>query len=97
MSPELWTDLKKQIYLGSDHFIDTMVKTVIKDKRDLDDVPRLQHRALPKPIADYRDQCTNRNDAIRAAFNSGGYTMKAIGEYFNLHYTSVSRIVKQGD
>ena len=93
----IWTDLKKQIYLGSDDFIDTMIKTVSKQNRDFDDIPQLQHRTLPKPLADYCEQFSNRNDAIRAAFNSGGYTMKTIGKYFNLHYTSISRIVKQDD
>lgn len=30
---------------------------------------------------------------IRAAFSSGGYTMKQLGAFFGLRYTSVSRIV----
>jgi putative transposase len=28
------------------------------------------------------------------AYESGGYSMKTIGEYFKLHYSRVSRIVK---
>jgi len=36
----------------------------------------------------------DRNNTILAAFNSGGYTMKAIADYFSLHYSSVSKIIK---
>lgn len=35
----------------------------------------------------------DRDDAIRKAFDSGGYGLKAIGEHFGLHYSRVSRIV----
>jgi putative transposase len=34
-----------------------------------------------------------RNNAIFAAFEGGGYTMKAIADYFSLHYSSVSKIM----
>ena len=33
------------------------------------------------------------NDAIIKAYQSGGYTIKEIGGYFKIHYSSVSRVV----
>jgi DNA-binding MarR family transcriptional regulator len=36
-----------------------------------------------------------RDEAIAAAYASGGYTMKAIGKHFGLHYSQVSRIVRR--
>ncbi len=36
----------------------------------------------------------DRDKAIAAAYASRGYSMKAIGEHFGLHYSMVSRIVK---
>jgi len=35
-----------------------------------------------------------RDEAIVAAYVSGGYTMKEIGEYFGLHYSRISRLVR---
>jgi len=35
-----------------------------------------------------------RNDAIISAYKSGGYTLKEVRDYFNLHYSTVSGIVK---
>jgi len=37
----------------------------------------------------------DRNQAIAAAYASGGYTLKEIGAYFGLHYAHVSRLVRR--
>lgn len=44
----------------------------------MDDVPLMQRRMLPKTLEEYSEQSNSRNEAIRAAFGSGGYTMKQI-------------------
>ena len=36
-----------------------------------------------------------RDEAIFHAYVSGGYSLKEIGDHFGLHYSRVSRIVKQ--
>ena len=41
-----------------------------------------------------RQYPNNRNAAIQAAFATGAYTMAQLAQHFQLHYTSVSRIVK---
>ena len=91
--PPIWAGLKQQIYIGSDQFIESMLKKAVQDNKSLEDVPLMQRRVMPKMLEVYREQSNSRNEAIRAAFNSGGYTMKQIGSFFDLHYTSVSRIV----
>jgi len=91
--PSIWTDLKKQVYLGDDQFINTLQKKINK-KEFLDDIPALQKRALAKPLRYYQNKYKNEHKAITAAFLSGGYTMKEIGDYFGKHYTTISRIVK---
>jgi len=48
------------------------------------------------PALEGHDKMANtRNEAIYSAFASGGYKMKEIGEYFGLHYSSISKIVKE--
>ncbi len=34
------------------------------------------------------------NQAIIAAYASGGYTMKEIGDYFGLHQSRISKIIR---
>jgi transposase len=36
-----------------------------------------------------------RDEAIFHAYASGGYSLKEIGDHFGLHYSRVSRILKQ--
>ena len=43
----------------------------------------------------YEQAADDRDEAIRAAYASGAYTLKAIGEHFGLHYATVSRIARQ--
>jgi hypothetical protein len=91
--PPIWSGLKQQIYIGSDQFVESMLKKGAQDNKSLEDVPLMQRRMMPKMLEEYREQSNSRNEAIRAAFSSGGYTMKQIGSFFGLHYTSVSRII----
>ena len=100
--PPIWDDLKNQIFLGNDAFVDKLtawassasIKVPIRTSAL--EIPRAQRRGRPKQLAVYeKDHAPDRNAAITAAYASGGYTMGQLAEYFGLHYTSVSRIVKQ--
>ena len=91
--PSIWNALNKQIYLGDDKFVEDM-QCKISGETNLDEVPRPQKRQNPKPIETYKNMMDCRNEAIIAAYRSGGYTMKKIAVYFDLHYSSVSKIIK---
>lgn len=95
--PPIWSGLKQQIYIGSDQFVESMLKKGTQDNKSFEDVPLMQRRMMPKMLEEYREQSNSRNEAIRAAFSSGGYTMKQIGSFFGLHYTSVSRIINSAE
>ncbi|MGA9333727.1 MAG: transposase [Rudaea sp.] len=88
-----WQDLKQQIYLGDERFVEAMQRHV-DDDTPLDEVPTAQRRRPPKPIDAYGRAHRDRNAAIAAAYRSGGYSMKSIGDHFGLHYSMISRIVK---
>ncbi len=94
--PPVWNNLRHQIYMGSDEFIDKH-QDLISQKQDLDDIPALQKRATPKPISYYQKKYKNENQAITRAFISGDHTLKTIGDYYGKHYTTISRIVKQNE
>lgn len=46
------------------------------------------------PFVEYRGRYASGDEAIAAAYVSGGYSMKEIGRCFGLHYSRVSRIVQ---
>ncbi len=91
--PSPWAHLRNQVYLGSDRFVEKMQSLLDGDK-DLSEVPLAQRRPPPKPLSAYEATSQDRNTAIVKAYQSGGYTLKAIGDYFGLHYSTVSGIVK---
>jgi len=84
--------LTNQVFLGSDYFVNE-VKAPIEDDKDLSEISFAQKRPVAKPLNYYVKHYQSRDDTICAAFESGGYSMKQIGEYFELHYSTISRIV----
>jgi putative transposase len=90
--PSVWSQLQGQIYLGSKSFVEKMQKEIDKQP-SLIEVPRAQRRALVRALADYA-QAYQRDEAIAIAYLSGQHTMAAIADYFGVHYTTVSRLVK---
>jgi REP element-mobilizing transposase RayT len=93
--PAPWEHLKNQIYLGSEAFVERM-QSLIEPDRDLSEIPRSQRRPIRKPLHQYTRVSNCRDEAVRAAYASGGYTMKEIGVHFGLHYSRISRIIKRG-
>ena len=87
-----WGLLKHQVFLGSEAFVEG-VRRALPPDRDLSEVPRAQRRSPAKPLGEYAKRYPDRNEAITAAYASGGYTLKEIGQYFGLHYAHVSRVI----
>ena len=92
--PSPWTLLKNQVYLGGDEFVEKM-QALVDDDKELSEIPSSQRRPIPKLLSEYDGSNDDRNVAINLAYQSGGYTQKQIGDYFGLHYSSVSGIIKQ--
>ncbi|ASQ47295.1 hypothetical protein clem_13845 [Legionella clemsonensis] len=91
-----WIDLKHQIYLGSDEFI-SRVTSYVDATVDFTDISKAPMPNLIKgfTIEEYERMSGNRDEAIYSSYKSGLYSMKEIGEYFGLHYSRISRIIKQ--
>ena len=91
--PGPWEKLKNQIFLGPDEFVASLQRGLDVDASHRE-IPAVQRRPPPKPLAEIAE-AHGRDDAIFEAYASGGYSLKEIGDYFGLHYSRVSRIVKQ--
>ncbi|HAT2126806.1 TPA: addiction module toxin RelE, partial [Legionella pneumophila] len=89
-------DLKHQIYLGSDDFISRVV-SYVDSTVDLIDISKAHVPDLVKgfTIEEYDRMSDNRDEAIYSSYKSGLYSMKEIGKHFGLHYSRISRIIKQ--
>jgi len=90
--PSVWTQLQGQIYLGSEAFIRKM-QAKIEQKPALEEIPRVQRRAITQPLSGFEKRY-ERNEAIARAYLSGQYAMVEIARYFGVHYATVSRAVK---
>ena len=90
--PSVWTQLQGQIYLGSEAFIRKM-QAKIEQKPALDEIPRVQRRAITQPLSDFEKRY-ERDEAMARAYLSGQYAMVEIARYFGVHYATVSRAVK---
>ena len=92
--PSVWDDLKGQIYLGSEAFIERMQSNV-SPEQSLDEIPRKQCRPPAKPLALYRaDFAVDPRTGMALAYLTGDYAMKVIADAFDVHYTTVSRAVR---
>jgi putative transposase len=91
--PSPWENLKNQIFLGDERFVEDM-QCKLNLNQELSEIPRAQRRKIHKPLEYYSHLYKDRNDGIIAAYQSGGYSMKAIGDHFGVHYSSVSKIIK---
>ena len=93
--PSVWSGLCNQIFLGSEAFVARM-QAGISPKQSLNEIPRVQRRLPGKSLASYRaEHAENRRLGMALAYLSGDYAMKAIADEFGVHYTTVSRAVKE--
>ncbi len=90
---EPWGNISNQVFLGSAEFVKEHLELLKEQEGDLSEVPQKQRRRAALALTEYAQRSNNRNDAIRAAYASGGYTLKEVGDYFQLHYSRVSKIV----
>lgn len=89
-----WGEIRNQMYLGSDHFVEEMLGKV-DGERCLLEIPSAQRRPVAQSLAYYEGQSSDRDSVIRLAYESGGYSMQDLGCYFGLHYSRVSRIINR--
>jgi len=88
-----WEHVRHQVLLGDEEFISRFKKGAKTGSPQ--EVPRSQRRALAQTLEDFRKSADQRDEAMAQAYFSGAYTMKEIGEFFGVHYMTVSRAVRK--
>lgn len=89
----VWAGLQSQIYLGDEHFVARM-QSQITAGRTLDEIPKVQRQRPHAALDDFARVYDDRRAAMVAAYLSGAYTMKTIAAHFGVHYSTVSRAMR---
>jgi len=87
--------VKHQAFIGSDEFI-AQIRSMIRGKKRSDiEIPVSQRHPGRKPLPELAKTCESRGEWMYKAYREEGYTMKEIADYAEVHYSTVSRIIKQ--
>ena len=89
----IWGELNNQIYLGDAAFVDKMRAYLATQESDIQ-IPKVQRRSVPKSLDYYEKQALSRDEAILAAYSSGGYSYQELGDYFKLHFTTIGKVIR---
>jgi hypothetical protein len=86
----LWDELRNQVFLGGTEFVSRM-QHLAAGSGELREVPRAQRRPKAKRLDEYMGLGRN---GLAQAYLSGDYTMREIADHCGIHYSTVSRIVR---
>jgi len=97
-APGPWSALRGQVLLGSDLFAERF-RTLLAERAVSAEVPRADRLAARPALAALFTQArlstpTLRNAAIAEACLTHGYTLAQVARHLDLHYATVSRIVR---
>ena len=80
-----------QVYLSGQEFVE-QIQGLIDGDKELNEVPISQRKPKLQELEYYDLNFSNRNESIVNAYLSGGYSLKEVGDYFDLHYSSINGI-----
>lgn len=94
-----WEDLKAQCILGGKEFPERITPW-LKERSKLSEIPKRQRFAFRPALdqvlgEDARRSKTARNMGILSAHLDYGYTLTEIARHLGLHYTTISKVVRQ--
>ena len=93
--PSVWEQLQGQLYLGDAEFAEVLGRKMDHKLVAAAETPRLPRRNSAPSLARFAAM-PNHNIAIVHAFATGCYGMTEIAQVFEIHYATLSRIVKKG-
>ena len=92
--PRVWQQLKGQVFLGNDLFVETMRNRLESNaKLVTKEILRIQRRALAQSLAYYHEEFVDAKQGMAAAYATGDYTLQAVADAFGVHYSTVSRAI----
>jgi len=95
----LWEEVKAQSILGAEDFVEGLIDYV-KGHEAIPEIPKAQ-RFLNRPslnqlfIGRVLRNMDKRNEKIEEAVEKYGYTQREVADHLRMHFTSVSRIMRE--
>ena len=75
------------------YHVTEMQKRIGREKDDLN-IPQQQKWPIAKPLSEIAARHKDRDAAIIAAYKTGAYSQREIGEFYQLHPTTIGVIVR---
>lgn len=88
-----WTNLRQQLYLGGDGFVER-TQAAVRIQGDQLSIPKRQRRGPVPTLAQVSKTHVTRNQAIVTAYATGAYGYREIAAFHGLHLSTVGRIVR---
>jgi REP element-mobilizing transposase RayT len=95
-APSPWQDLKGQVFLGDERFVQNMQTLADKRKRGDVQIPKAHRRPAAPTLAQIEKRAADRNSAMIEAHATGAYSYQQIAEHFGVHFTTVGKVVRRG-
>jgi putative transposase len=92
-----WRELRGRIFLGSKKFIEKHEEK-LSGKEKENEIAKIERFANRPPLEEiFKDVKTKekRDKKIYKAYEEYRYSLKEIGDFFEIHYSTISRIVKK--
>lgn len=90
-----WAQLRGQVFLGSDAFVERMQSGMAARQRDDVQIPAAQRRAPAPSLTQIERSSNDRDHAIASAHATGAYSYQQIAGHFGVHFTTVGHIVRK--
>ena len=89
-----WGQLKGQVFLGDEQFVEQMQKRVSTQQRQDVQIPVAHRRGIAPSLQQIEKAAADRNAAMVRAHATGAYSYQQIAEHFGIHFTTVGRVVR---
>lgn len=92
-----WSELRGRVFLGSKQFMEKHEERLSQKKteKEITKEERFANRPSLDEIFKNIKTKKKRNREIYKAYEKHRYSLKEIGDYFDIHYSTVSRIIKK--
>ena len=86
--------IMQQSYLGDEAFIDQVQNHISQKQSDSIHITKRSKKSPKKPIEEFISTASDRGDAMKEIYATGHYTMFEIAQYYDVHYSTVSRTIR---
>jgi DNA-directed RNA polymerase specialized sigma subunit len=94
---KVWDNLKGGIVIGGEEFAEEM-RDILENKSSVREIPKAERFALRPALSDIFQRVGTREERNCFIYNAHikyGYGQKEIGDHLGIHYSTVSRVVKE--